>query len=466
MDSLARLAPRLAAPIMLGGAGLAAYRNRPTTQNEDNSGAGLPHPVPAERGRDEDLLLRATRLATIGVTSLAGIALLEGLNRCHVSGREKLTAAAFERPDGQALITVCNHTCTLDDPFVIAAALPLSGSFRPDDARWSLCAKEYCFKSAALASFFGAGKVMPIERGAGINQRMLHEFAKKATAGGWLHIFPEGTICQSGKITGRTAVDGGLEMGRLKWGVGKLVATAAAAAGAREGARARGSGAPSEARDGAQGISQPLVVPICHVGMQQIIRQVSDTGKTKSWLPGINCDLLIRIGDPIDFSDILIRHTQAMASSGDSGSGSGSGRAAEVGAGWDSLSQVELRLFHELTSRVEEAMWALEQEAHDEYRQVYGHEPPSDETIMPAYRRPNVAKQRVPNHELLPAYLYPLEQPYVTPGTTAEQQLQTDALHRLTLAYAAAAAEDAAAVAAEQQQKKKSQKAAGRPASA
>ena len=286
---------------------------------------------------------------------------------------------------------------------------------------------------------------MPIERGAGINQRMLHAFAARAIAGDWLHIFPEGTICQSGKITGRVDADGGLVMGRLKWGVGKLIAVAAAAAAAR-GENAGVAGAAQE------GIAQPLVVPMYHCGMQQIIEQVNDTGRTKSWWPGTGKELLIKIGDPVDFSDILERHGQALAAcaarqsvtskggkvetDGESGTqkkGNEESRGRKgLHDGWESLSQQELRLFHELTSRVEEAMSALEKEAHNEYREIYSRDPPSDEKAVPAYRRPNIAKLRAAGQSLRPAYQYPLQQPFVTPGNTmqlARKKTRDDAQH-------------------------------------
>lgn len=39
-------------------------------------------------------------------------------------------------------------------------------------------------------------QVMPIERGAGLDQKLLLNFSRKLAAGGWCHIFPEGKTVQ------------------------------------------------------------------------------------------------------------------------------------------------------------------------------------------------------------------------------------------------------------------------------
>lgn len=65
------------------------------------------------------------------------------------------------------------------------------------------------------------------KRGAGISQPLLHAFALKITDCEWVHIFPEGKIVQSGslgsKYFGTRTKERALEIGKLKWGVGKLI---------------------------------------------------------------------------------------------------------------------------------------------------------------------------------------------------------------------------------------------------
>ena len=39
-------------------------------------------------------------------------------------------------------------------------------------------------------------QVLPIERGAGLDQKLLLNFSRKLAAGGWCHIFPEGKTVQ------------------------------------------------------------------------------------------------------------------------------------------------------------------------------------------------------------------------------------------------------------------------------
>jgi monolysocardiolipin acyltransferase len=48
---------------------------------------------------------------------------MQGLNTTHVQGAHHMQAA-LERPAGQALITVCNHVASMDDPLVMSTILP------------------------------------------------------------------------------------------------------------------------------------------------------------------------------------------------------------------------------------------------------------------------------------------------------------------------------------------------------
>ena len=91
----------------------------------------------------------------------------------------------------RAIITVSNHTSTIDDPVLFGLLLPWDLKLRPTKIRWTLCSQEICFKNPGIAAVFGAGKVLPIRRQGGIDQPLLLEFARKIAVGDWVHVFPE-----------------------------------------------------------------------------------------------------------------------------------------------------------------------------------------------------------------------------------------------------------------------------------
>lgn len=62
--------------------------------------------------------------------------------------------------------------------------------------------------------FFLNGKTLPILRGEGVSQPVMHTAAARLAAGDWVHLFPEGRIHFSGKL------------GPFKWGAGKMVCDA------------------------------------------------------------------------------------------------------------------------------------------------------------------------------------------------------------------------------------------------
>ena len=59
----------------------------------------------------------------------------------------------------QALITVSNHVAALDDPLLTSALVPAGALLQPSALRWTLCATNRCFTSAAATAFFRAAKV-------------------------------------------------------------------------------------------------------------------------------------------------------------------------------------------------------------------------------------------------------------------------------------------------------------------
>lgn len=136
------------------------------------------------------------------------------MNTTEVTHIGRFENATSNRAADTGLVTVSNHTSTVDDPFVFSALLPLSffaSEAQHKQNRWSLCAREICFRNFLLEQFFRNGKVIPIDRGLGLNQKAMHVAAAQAASGKWVHIFPEGKVIYGGKL------------GPCKWGVGKLV---------------------------------------------------------------------------------------------------------------------------------------------------------------------------------------------------------------------------------------------------
>ena len=115
-------------------------------------------------------------------------------------------------------------------------------------------------------------------------------------------------------------------------------------------------------------IAEPLVVPIFHVGMQQLMPQRASgprRGKVKSFVPRTGKKLLIRVGEPVAVRDILERHAPAVAAAQRA-------RVAAGGSAWGPSGEAERALYHEVTARVEAAMVALQEEALEEYCETYG----------------------------------------------------------------------------------------------
>jgi monolysocardiolipin acyltransferase len=230
----------------------------------------------------------------------------------------------------------------LDDPALMASVLPLSMSYQPRYLRWSVCSQEFCFnpKLPSIVNIYsGLGKVLPIWRGGGINQKLLLNFARRAAAGEWVHIFPEGGIWQRPSLGGR---ENGREdeIGRLKWGVGKLIAHSPV---------------------------RPVVIPFFHWGMETILPQhpVTKSLLTKGVpIPGHR--VTVRFGKELHFDDLIEAHEKRFGrlrkyqSSVDRDAD-----PDDFHAHWDSRPE-DLALYSAITRRVEEALNELNRESNAE----------------------------------------------------------------------------------------------------
>ncbi len=197
--------------------------------------------------------------------------------------------------DKVPLITISNHRSLFDDPGVVSCLLPLWMGIQPKYNRWGICSQEYCFNDvlpAVVKGYIGAGQVLPIQRGAGINQGLFSDFASLVAMGEWCHIFPEGGVWQWKELGGRgrqnlTEVQAKDPKNvthvssKLKYGIGKLIAHAPVT---------------------------PRVVPFAHVGMENLFPQDKVTRKTylkKQFFGGDPLRVHIRFGGEIHFDDLI-----------------------------------------------------------------------------------------------------------------------------------------------------------------
>ncbi|XP_030474497.2 uncharacterized protein LOC115691898 [Syzygium oleosum] len=209
----------------------------------------------------DSIVLRMVQAVAVPVLGNMCHVFMHGLNRVQVYGVEKLHDALLHRPKHKSLLTVSNHVASVDDPFVIASLLPPSVLLDAQNLRWTLCATDRCFSNPVTSAFFRSVKVLPVSRGEGIYQKGMDMAVSKLNSGGWVHIFPEGSRSR----------DGGRTIGSAKRGVGRLVLDAD---------------------------SIPMVVPFVHTGMQDIMPIGAN-------FPRIGKTVIVLIGDPIHFDDLL-----------------------------------------------------------------------------------------------------------------------------------------------------------------
>lgn len=265
---------------------------------------------------------------------------------------------------GTALITVGNHASSMDDPGLLGknwlpgAIAPWDICWNPWRMRWALATQEICFPdNKKIQAFMGVGKTLPIWRGGGIDQPLWHDASRLVGAGQWVHLFPEARVVQTGRlgldpITVRSP-ETLARLGRLKWGVGKLIAHAP---------------------------RHPVVVPFYHAGMAGILPQ-NNVWKTSSdgrrifdnlvvpggWkIFGIRGNKVrVWVGPALRFDDLLADHE---ARHGPLRKITSEPRANDWKAEmrrWVSTEE-ERQLYSAITRRIEEAMLALEAATDDD----------------------------------------------------------------------------------------------------
>ncbi|CAM9998346.1 unnamed protein product [Pylaiella littoralis] len=293
----------------------------------------------------DPVLLQGARSAVMTTVAVLSRAVLFGLNNTRLVKDERyarLVDLVRDRPEGEPLLTVANHASTLDDPALVAVLLPWDVVMRPKLMRWAVCSQEICFETPAISSFFGAGKVLPIERGGGLDQKLLLNFSRKLAAGGWCHIFPEGKTVQTGTIGGRSP-PASKDLGLLKWGVGRMIAHSP---------------------------RTPVVVPFFHTGMQNLVAEDPATKDVLPEQPQNFNDITIRVGEAIEVADLLARHEDEHGPLWKYSAAVARGGADDERK-WASCSAADQKLYGSITRRVEAALHALEAEARLELGDAY-----------------------------------------------------------------------------------------------
>lgn len=210
-----------------------------------------------------------SRMLTLGVVSAFSKFVVSVMNRATCSNYDTLLRHMTERERPQGLITVSNHASTFDDPGVLSYLIP-ARYFATEPShggvRWTICTAEICAASPLVHMFFAAGKTVPINRGGGLDQAVLRTMAERVGKGDWLHVFPEGKVSKTPR-----------ELGRLKWGLGKMLCDVHA-----------NGGAP------------PVVLPFWHSGMEKVKRY-----GVWGFFPFNRVH--VTVGEPVEFADLTAR---------------------------------------------------------------------------------------------------------------------------------------------------------------
>lgn len=171
------------------------------------------------------------------------------------------------------LLSVSNHISTVDDPVMWGGLLTnrmISELIDRNQMRHVLAAQDIVFTNPIFRWFFSTGQAIPVVRGDGIFQAGMQQCLDVMNLGRWLHFFPEGRVIQKNNF-----------IGRLKWGVGRLV---------MESERA------------------PLIIPIILRGF--------DIMKPLDRLPRLFKPVQIVVGEPVD-SRFFLQSTRHVDNQGE-----------------------------------------------------------------------------------------------------------------------------------------------------
>ncbi|KAF6215826.1 hypothetical protein GE061_000161 [Apolygus lucorum] len=196
---------------------------------------------------------------TVTAVGLFSKILIGWLNKSKCHNQNTFSKLLEGRPKNVPLITVSNHHSCFDDPG-IWGCLKWKHLLSRTTMRWSLAAHDICFTNKLHSYFFMLGKCIPVIRGNGVYQEAINFCVDRLQDGEWVHVFPEGKVNMNKEFI------------RLKWGVGRMIYDSPVT---------------------------PIVVPIWHIGMEEILPNeppyILKTGKKVTF----------NFGEPINFSNLL-----------------------------------------------------------------------------------------------------------------------------------------------------------------
>lgn len=222
-------------------------------------------------------------------------------NKTYLHDADDNIRLLFNREDDVGVLTISNHQSVADDPGIWCGTIPLK-LLTLDAMRTIVMAEEWYYSTGKFSAGILRGlNCIPIRRGdlRGLENPSLDEMYRRLNGindgdGGsnnrkeWAHIMVEGRIYQSWRFAPNEP-----RLGKFRRGAAKLIACSPP--------------------------SKTLVIPIYHRGMDDIFPEEKPmgwnilenhsqriVGKTKSFLPKGGKRVDVYVGDPIDFSDLVL----------------------------------------------------------------------------------------------------------------------------------------------------------------
>lgn len=287
-------------------------------------------------------------LNQVAVGAMFGL-FLHVFNKIKVHHLDRLlTLVEKPRVDERPLLTISNHQSMMDDPGLWGGILPW-WRISPEKVRWSICTEDVFFSLPILTPFMATGNTIPLDRSGSLNQESFEYLFEKLNGDrAWCHIFPEGRIWQDWRFS-----EDEPHLGPFKVGVGKMIAHC------------------QEGRE-------PIIVPMIHKGMDQIIPEVQLKAKpgskrVKTSRPAVKFPLAgkkvdVFFGKPFDVSETVRRFRREHPGQLDS---------------WDVSSAEALALYQEIADEVRVRMLELEATARASLAQKNGDGPEISEVGPP-----------------------------------------------------------------------------------
>ncbi|XP_041458599.1 tafazzin-like isoform X1 [Lytechinus variegatus] len=219
--------------------------------------------MPLEKGQwvfpcKPGVIWKTASQITICTTYLLSKFWLSWVNQIQVHHKEILQEQVEQlHLKKRPLITVANHTSSLDD-CILCGLLKFTSFCNLKTSRWTPGASEIAFIKRRYNYYFSLGQVVPVLRGDGVYQRGMDFCLEKLNNCGWTNIYAEGKVNMTNDFL------------RLKWGVGRLI---------------------SECK------MVPLVVPIWHIGMDDILPNYPP------YIPRRNKKVTVVVGQPLDLRE-------------------------------------------------------------------------------------------------------------------------------------------------------------------